>query len=148
MSSILKNGLDNDRLLQEWRWLIPEGEVKFVTPLGDLVLQIKAQYWFLDASIGSLEPLAASEDELVAELARRENVVFAKGFVEKMAREGLQLAPGQCIAFKRPIVLGGEYARANAFAVDAYECVGLLGDLNRQIKDLPDQAKVQLKWVE
>jgi len=43
-----------------------------------------------------------------------------------------------------PFVLGGQYSLDNLHALDAVEGMRLRGDITRQIRDLPDGAKVKL----
>ena len=143
MGSVISDP-QTDQLLREWRWLIPSGEVCAVTALGDMILNVDGSFWFLCAAVAQLEPLAASEQELARVLAQKKDEIFGTAFIEKMRREGLELAEGQCVGFKQPVVLGGGYTRSNAYAVEACECVSWLGDLHRQINDLPDGAKIKL----
>jgi hypothetical protein len=149
MDYVIRKGLDSEKLLREWRWLVPDAKyVVLITPLADLVVLMDGKYWFLDAGSARLEQLASTTDDLEAALLTRSDELLATSLVERFLKGGFQIAPGKCIAFYPPIVLGGQYKLENARAIDAIECVGFLGDLNRQLKDLPDRAQVRLKAVD
>ena len=58
------------------------------------------------------------------------------------------LTEGRKYCLKIPGVLGGEYAADNLATAPQVELVGISGDIARQIKDLPDGARVKLQVVE
>jgi hypothetical protein len=61
------SGLDADRLLDDWRWLLGDRRLTVfrATAMGDLILEDEAgQFHFLDVMCGKLQTLAHSESEL------------------------------------------------------------------------------------
>lgn len=63
---------------------------------------------------------------------------------EAEARYGVQ-PEGRCFCLKVPAVLGGAYAIENIGTVPLLELIAFVGDLARQIEDLPDGATVDLR---
>lgn len=55
------------------------------------------------------------------------------------------LEEGRKYCLKIPAVLGGQYAAENMGSIGLVELVSASGDIARQIKDLPNGAKVRLK---
>jgi hypothetical protein len=68
----------------------------------------------------------------------------------RTSRCGRRTEPGpeQCIALKTPIIFAEGAAADNAYVGSLYEQVSFLGDLNRQLSQLPDGSKVQLRTQE
>lgn len=98
-----------------------------------------------DPESGQISRLAGTLEEWAGQLLEEYNQLT--GFPVAHA---WQLAHGPIPSGKRllpkvPFILGGEYAEANLFAVDAVEGMRYRGDLWRQIRDLPDGAQVRLK---
>jgi hypothetical protein len=60
------------------------------------------------------------------------------------AAKGLRPTTDQCIGFSVPLVFAEAGSSDTAFVIDIYDHVSFLGDLHRQISNLPDGAKVRL----
>jgi hypothetical protein len=73
---------------------------------------------------------------------------FAESAELAAAAGGLKPGPDQCIAFKTPIIFAEGAAADNTYVGSVYEQVSFLGDLNRQLSQLPDGSKVQLRTQE
>lgn len=135
---------DSNRLLENWRWLINDGKVSYVTLLSDLIIERQDGFWFLESESARLERIASSRSELLKKLEAEEDSLLGSAIAQQLIDQGFQLAKGQSIGFKTPTVLGGPFEISNAYAADPYERVSFLGDLNEQIKDQPDGAQVRL----
>ncbi len=61
---------------------------------------------------------------------------------------GLNPNQDQCVAFKTPIIFAEAGTPNNAYVGSLYEQVSFLGDLHRQISELPDGSKVQFRIQE
>ena len=142
------SGLDQERLLADWRWLCPQHLTLIDHGVfGDLFLRDDAgKVFLLDVAVGRLSIIAETEPEFIAQLeddTKREEWFGesdARGFEER----GLIPGPGQCIGFSVPLVFADSDAQRAPFVADIYDCVGCLGDIHRQIANLPDRAKVKL----
>ena len=141
--------LNVDRLLSEWRWLCP-AEMALVarTAFGDLFLrdQAGAVFW-LNTAVGKLSQVATSEAEFrnAVETTDKRDEWFAEADVRAFADRGLIPTPSQCIAFSTPLIFAEAGSSNTPYLVDIYECVSLLGDINRQVSELPDGSKVRLR---
>ena len=137
--------LSVDRLLQNWRWLFPQKATLVArNSFGDLFVQDESGViWWLQAGPGTVDQVAASLSDFRSLAAgAQKDEWFATEDEQAAAQNGLMPGKDQCIAFSIPIVFkeGGR-----PYVADLYEQVSFLGDLHRQIKDLPDGAKVRLK---
>ena len=141
--------LDVDRLLSEWRWLSPQPmAIVARSAFGDLFLRDEAGKIFkLDIAIGKLNEVARSEEEFrdLAGTKEKREQWFAESDELAARKRGLNPNQDQCIAFKTPIIFAGAGIPNNAYVGSLYEQVSFLGDLNRQVAELPDGSKVQLR---
>jgi hypothetical protein len=141
--------LDVERLLSDWRWLCPQ-KLTLVSrnAFGDMFLcDEDGRVFRLDVSGGEFAKVADSRDEFI-ELARtkeRREEWFAESDERRSAAQGIAPDSSQCIGFSIPLVFSESGNPGNAYVSDIYDCTGALGDLHRQIKELPDGAKVELK---
>ena len=128
--------LSLERLLEDWRWLCPQ-PVALVArnAFGDLYLREEfGKILKLDVAIGQIKEVAESEAEfrrLAATKEKREEW-FAESDELAALRQGLKPGANQCIGFKTPLV---------------YEYVSFLGELHRQISQVPDGSKVRLEFT-
>ena len=141
--------LDVERLLSEWRWLCPQPmELIARSGFGDLFLRDETGKIFkLDISIGQMQEIAACEAEfreLAASKEKREEW-FAERLELAAAKRGLSPNADQCIAFKVPLIFAQSGGPQNAYLGCLYEQVAFLGDLNRQLSQVPDGTKVQFR---
>jgi hypothetical protein len=141
--------LDVERLLVDWRWLCKEPMALVArNAFGDLFLRDESGHVHqLDVAIGKLTKVAASEQEFreLALTSERQEEWFAVTDEKAAIARGLAPSETQCIGFSVPLVFAESGSPDTAYVADLYEHVSFLGDLNRQISDLPDGAKVQLR---
>jgi len=151
-SYFLVDHLDVERLLGEWRWLCPQPMALVArTAFGDLFLRDEAGIIFkLDIAIGQLKQIAKSEAEFrnLARTKEQREEWFAERDESAAAAGGLNPGPEQCVAFKTPILFAEGGAPNNAYVGSLYEQVAFLGDLHRQIAELPEGTKVQFRLQE
>ena len=142
--------LDINQLLAEWRWLCPK-PLKLVArnAFADLFLADESgKVMRLDVAVGKLE-LVADSNAQFRELAKNpENREqwFTETDQHVFAAKGLIPNETQCIAFDIPLVFADTTGRSRKpYIANIYEQVSFLGDINQQIKDVPDGGKVTLK---
>jgi hypothetical protein len=140
--------LSVERLLKSWRWLCPE-RLSLVArnAFGDLFLQDDGgNIMWLDVAIGRVTHVANSCETFRAYIATEElrKRWFAVRDETQAASRGL--APGleQCIGFSIPLVFAESGYTENPYVADLYDHVSFLGDLHRQVAELPEGAKVKL----
>ena len=143
------SGLETERLLSNWQWLCPSGmSLVAKNVFGDLFLRDEsgAIFW-LNASVGKFDKVSTSEAEFreMAKTSEKRKEWFAEP--EMVAYRKLGLSPGasQCIGFSIPAVFREGGTPDTAYVADLYEYLSFLGDLHRQLSDLPDGSKVQLQ---
>jgi hypothetical protein len=135
-----------DDLLSEWRWLLGDGyQIVLVSSLGDLFLaDATGRIHWLDTGAGQLTEIAASLDEFqrLSQQPANANQWFVPQLVGDILQRGVRLAPGQCFSYKQPPVLGGELEPTNFEATDLSVHFSSLGQINRQVKDLPEGTPI------
>jgi hypothetical protein len=135
-------GLDCDRLLSDWRWLVPESLRPFsLTMFGDWFFEDSAgRVIFLDTVAAELSEIAPSRRAFLAERAKQENL--DQWFMADLAmlcwERGLQPGPGQCLSFKIPPVLSGPLEVDNIEVCDLMVHESITAQIHRQTKDLPE----------
>lgn len=139
-------------LLDEWGWLLGKEpfEVFRVTAMGDLFLiDAGGAVHFLDViGGGTLEHFARSEREFDARIresgARKRYLVT---FVVRRLREaGVRLERNECYSPDVPFVLGGTLENANLHPCEVYVHASILGQIHRQLKDLPPNTPVNFRF--
>ena len=141
--------LDVERLLVDWRWLCKEPMALIARSVfGDLFLRDESGHVHqLDVAIGKLTKVADSESEFreLAISTERQEEWFAVADEKAAIARGLEPNHTQCIGFSVPLVFTEGGSPDTAYVADLYEHVSFLGDLNHQIADLPEGAKVRLR---
>jgi hypothetical protein len=140
--------LDVERLLADWRWLCPSPKSLLARNVfGDLFLQddAGAVFW-LNTATGKMNKISNSKKEFIemAETAEKRREWFAEQEMLAYAKRGLVPNSSQCIGFGVPAIFAEGGKPDTAYVVDIYEQVSFLGDLHRQIANLPDGSKVRL----
>lgn len=135
-----------DDLLSEWRWILGDSfQLILISSLGDLFLTDAAGHvHWLDAGAGRLTEIADSFDEFQLLRQQPENAEewFIPELVGDIMQRGMHLAPGQCFGYKLPPVVGGQMEPSNFEPTDLSVHFSILGQLNRQAKDLPDGTPI------
>jgi hypothetical protein len=142
-----------EHLLEDWRWLVGDSvRLLLVSAIGDMFLEDSSgQVLWLDAGAGQVHKIAASVEQFQQLRQQREKVDqwFIPLLVGDLITSGVRLAPGQCYSYKKPPILGGEIEPANFEPADLAVHFSLLGQIHRQVKDLPPGTKInQIKIKE
>lgn len=143
--------LSLERLLKEWRWLCPQTVVLVARNVfGDLYLRDEfGKILKLDVAIGQIKEVAESETEFRKLASTRDKLEewFAESDELAASRKGIKPAANQCIGFKTPLVFAEGGTPNSAYVADLYEYVSFLGEVHRQISQLPDGSKVRLEFT-
>lgn len=136
-------------LRESWGWTgLEPVEVVGENDFGNLMIRDRdGRYWRLCPEDLSCEIVAGDRAGLDA-LSRDQEFLhdwYMKALVEEARVRLGPLAEGRKYCLKIPGVLGGEYGGANLATISLAELVRSSGDVARQIKDLPDGARVELK---
>jgi len=139
--TVSSDGVDLDGLLSEWRWLADESfHPVVISALGDLFLRHDdGRIFWLSAGWGQLTEVATSAEEFKRRMVQRANANerFVPDLVGDILTAGQRLGPGECFGYKHPPVLGGEIEPDNFEPTDLQVHFGILGQIHRQVKDLP-----------
>ena len=133
--------------LSTWRWLIPSVlTVWFTNRFGDVFLALEDKSINrLNLDGGTLDRLAESREEFETKIDEDQNYNdwLLIPLVDRLVAAGVILPVGKCYAFTQLPILGGSYDVGNVATVGISERIAFLGDVYRQIADLPDGTKVK-----
>jgi hypothetical protein len=133
--------VDLGALLADWRWLVDTTYAPVViTALGDLFLRggDGSIHW-LDTVAGRLTKVADDAEEFKSLMVRPEHLDewFLPQLVGDLKTSGVNLGAGQCYSYKIPPVLSGRIEPSNVEPADLLVHFSLMGQIHRQVKDLP-----------
>jgi len=144
--TIAVEGLPFDKLLADWRWLVPEKFTPIMmTAFGNLFLRDEAgQIQFLDSMAGELKVVAESqvEFEQICDDREKRRVWFLGFMVTELRRLHGPLAEGECYSCKIPLSLGGQMEVGNFEREEVLTHYSILGQVHRQTKHLPPGTQI------
>jgi hypothetical protein len=136
-------------LKREWSWLLPlQYEAVLFSALGDLFYETSlGEIWWLNTGTAELSKVAEDSRSFERHLGTDASANwFLPPLIEKLVKAGKTLGEGQCYTFVTlPIFKEGTYTVENLNPVNAKEHFGSTGSLHRQVRGLPDGAKVRIK---
>ncbi len=135
-----------DDLLREWHWLVGDSmQLLLVSSLGDMFLA-NANGWvfWLNTGSGQLNQVARSAEDFKRLMQQREiaDQWFVPQLVGDLITAGVFLGAGQCYSYKIPPVLGGRIQPDNFEPTDLVVHFSMLGQIHRQVKDLPPGTRI------
>lgn len=133
-----------------WTGLAPDRTVGD-NDFGNLMIEDQdGRYWRLCPEDLYCRVIANSRAELDA-LSQDQAFLrdwYMTGLVQEARERFGPLRAGFKYCLKIPGALGGEYGGGNLATIPASELISASGDMARQIEDLPDGARVELKVVD
>lgn len=137
---------DPEDLLSEWLWLAPrDAEPMLPTACGDLFLRSRdGSIAFLDTYAGSCNTVAPGYEQWKVMLNDAEQLEdwFRGGLIGALLTAGLSREPGQCFSPLVPQIVNGSWEPSNFHACDLVVHLAVLGQIHRQVKDLPPGTKI------
>ena len=134
-----------------WSWSgLDPAEIVGTNAFGNyLVRAADGTYWRICPEDLSCEKIAENESAYFSVLSDEEFMTDweMQPLVELATRRFGTQPADRCFCLKMPGVLGGEYSADNLGTISREELLSFAGDTARQIKDLPDGAKVEIKIV-
>lgn len=134
-----------------WGWLLREPFTPVLfSALGDAFIEPESGgIWWLNTGTAELTWVADSvvhfEHLLNSDLA---DEWFLPNLVGELHAAGKVPGPGECYTFVTlPVFREGTYEVENLNAVPAHEHYGQTGLMHKQLRDLPNGARVQVKVV-
>jgi hypothetical protein len=142
----------SDKLTENWIWLIgTDKKVLLVSTIGDMFLtdNNKRVYW-LDVGSGQFKLIADAIEDFEQRLKDIEQVNewFMIDLATELRHSEKKLKDGQLYSYYKLPIIGGDYTVDNFAPLSIEEHFGYLGDIHKQIKDLPDGTKVEIKIVD
>lgn len=135
-------------LASSWAWLIKEPFTPLLfSVLGDMFFREESgKVVWLNTGTGELTPVAASEIEFKGLLATEAvEEWFLPALVEKLHAAGKVPGPGHCYTYVTlPVFAEGKYEVENLNPVPAREHFSVTGQILKEIRSLPDGAKVKI----
>lgn len=139
--SIDPAGLKHDRLLTDWRWLVPSDLRPFsLTLFGDWFFEDKSgSVFFLDTVCGELRSIAPTRAAflIARELPENSDQWYMTELAQLCLNRGLRTAAGKCLGFKILPILGGKLDVENIEVCDLMVYLSITGQIHRQTKSLP-----------
>lgn len=137
------------RGLDGWSWLgVQHLKPLVVGAFGDVFFCDGEGIVVLDTLEGMLKPAARDLPhlrEILASEAGRDEWLL-DGLVIGARAAGMTPGPGQCYDFKLAPVVGGGFGIDNITTISLVVKLHVAGQLHRQIKDLPEGAKVNFHF--
>lgn len=131
-----------------WGWAgIEPLEVVAENEFGNLIVKdMDGSYWRICPEDCSCRVVASTRQELDALL--KDQVFLRDWHMSTLVDRAFAvlgvLAEGRKYCLKIPSVMGGEYSEVNFGTIGLNELIGASGHIARQVKDLPDGAKIRL----
>ncbi|WP_213997903.1 T6SS immunity protein Tdi1 domain-containing protein [Arsukibacterium sp.] len=137
--------LNRAKLVEDWQWLVGAALPILITSVGDVFLQNESGevFWLITGS-AEFEKVADSFEEFQRKLRDKELIDewFLVPVVVQLKEQGILLEQGKLYGFKQLPVLGGKYEPDNFELTDIGVHFAMSGQMNFQIKDLPDGTQV------
>jgi len=146
------NNDTSDKLTENWTWLIgTDKKVFLVSTVGDMFLTDSNEriYW-LDVGGGELKLVADAIEDFQEKLKDVEQVNewFMIDLATELRHSENKLKDGQLYSYYRLPIMGGNYTVDNFAPLSIEEHFRYLGEIHKQIKDLPDGTTVEMKIVD
>ena len=133
-------------LLHDWTWLVPTGAtVWLMNRFAELVLVLEdGSVSYLETSVGALRTIARDRDEFIVRIdqGNHANEWMMIPLVDQCVAAGITLDANQCYGFITPPTLGGQYEISNVERSDIAVYLSVMGQVHKQIEDLPDGTTI------
>lgn len=126
-----------ERALESWSWIdLSDKTPVAVTAFGDVFFVALTGIWFLDKIEGTLTRVCGSREELATILESDEgkNHYLLAGFVQRAAREGMPLGPGECYDFTVAPILGGNIGYENVQKRNLVVAINVAGQIHEKAR--------------
>jgi len=139
----------SDRLIKNWTWLIgSDKQVLIISAIGDMFLtDNNSRVYWLDVGSGELKIIADSIQDFEEKLKniKQVNEWFMIDLTTELRLSDKKLREGQVYSYYKLPIIGGNYTVDNFAPLTIEAHFDYLGDIHKQIKDLPDGTKVEIK---
>ena len=141
-----------DAVIDGWGWTgLQPATVTAVSPFGHLILRdASGHFWYLDPELRQVDRIAESDEALFSHMNDPEvkELWLAENLVEQALDRLGAPPPGSCYSLTPHALLEGDYSLENLWIVPIAELIRFAGDVERQIRHLPEGTKFELKVTE
>jgi hypothetical protein len=139
--------LKRDSILSDWHWLIGKNRLPIlITSFGEPFVQDKKDYsiYFLSVNNAELTRVADTFEQFKERLNDDDFLTkyFPLNAVGELRLAGNVLGKNQVYSCKLPLILGGEFTPENIEICDMEVHFSILGQIHKQVKDLPEGTKI------
>lgn len=140
--------LKRQSILSDWQWLIGKNKLPIlITATGDVFIQDKknSTIYFLNVNDGNVSKVADTSEQFKERLNDDDFLMnyLPLNAVGDLRLAGNVLSKGQVYSCKLPLILGGEFAPENIECCDMEVHFSFLGQIHKQVKDLPEGAEIK-----
>jgi hypothetical protein len=140
-----------ETIRKAWAWTgLDPTEVIATNAFGNVIVRAAdGAFWRICPEEWSCEQIARSAEEF-AVLSTNEEFRTDWEMVRlvRLATQALGTLPeGRCYCLKLPAVIGGSYETKNLGTITIDELISFSGDMAQHVKDLPDGAQVEFKFI-
>jgi hypothetical protein len=141
-----------EKLVEDWTWLIGDDMTPImISSIGDMFVKNNHNnvFW-LHIGSGEFEKVANTVEEFDHKLQDDEQVNewFMIHLVDEIKNSGKELIQGKLYSYSKLPIIGGSYSADNFYLLGIAEHFSVMGDIHKQLKDLPDGTEVIIKVVE
>ena len=140
------SNFSSEDLLQDWMWLLgTPRDLIAMNNFADMFLRAAdGTIGMVNVTLGTMDRLAPDTGMFERMSRERENQEnwFLTDFLNEIEHAGLTLEAGQCFGFKVPLRLGGKMELSNVEVSSVSVYVSMMGQIHRQLKDVPSGTKI------
>jgi hypothetical protein len=143
-----------DHVRVAWSWLLAEPwEPVLCSKIGGIFARVPSgEVLWLDTATADVEPATGGVEEFHETCRSKPDVVdewFLPGLIQRLHQAGKVAGAGECYGFTfLPIFAEGNYTPDNMFVTSISEVFVGVAEIQKQIADVPDGSKVQIKIVD
>ena len=141
-----------EAIKEAWGWVgIDPAEIVGENNFGNLIIKhTSGKYWRLCPEEVYCKVVAESREDLDALSHSQEFLAdwYMSSLIEVAKEKIGDLPKERKYCLKLPSILGGEYNADNIGTISQQELISFSGYLAKEIKDLPDGAKIEFSFVE
>ena len=131
-----------------WNWAVPKvKEILAVNSMGNVFLKdSEGKYWRIcpEELTATLEAKNNDEVEIVFNNPEYKEDWQLLGLIDEAESHFGKIEVGECYAFIKPAVIGGDYSVKNMRVASIYEYLSFTGDIAFQTKDLKQGDEVNI----
>lgn len=143
-----QEGIDNDRLIIAWQWLVGKDKtIMVITKMGHVLLKDAAGIlYFLNTEEGSMETLSNYYEDFFNNKLSAEQYfeIFQPELIQDLEAEGKHLKDGQVYSYSKMPSAGKPIQLKNRHCTAIYEYFDKTGVIHKELNDLLEAEQAKL----